>query len=354
MHSDILKEIKAVLSAYPELPKGKNLEYERIPHGHINHSYKLETDSKCLFIQCLNVNIFPNVAAMCNQIEQVTQHLACYYQKNNLPYEAVNFYKTFSNQIFYQIGRNFYRICDYKSALVAHQLPTNNEMVLSAGEAFAHFAKGLIDLPVADAFFPIRRFHDLAFRYQQLQEAKQNSNQATALLGLFQICDKLFDLLKPVLRYLEEGNLPSRWVHNDTKLNNLLFDKQLDARCVVDLDTVMPGSLIFDIGDALRTMGSSLEEDDSELDKLHINKPAIDSFLQGYVSVIGEHMTSEEKEMIPYSGIYMSAIMGYRFLTDFLSGNRYYRVKYPNHNLDRARNQLTLAVILSEDIGKVK
>jgi Ser/Thr protein kinase RdoA (MazF antagonist) len=147
-------------------------------------------------------------------------------------------------------------------------------------------------------------------------------------------------ILTPLEKAWTSGELPTRITHNDSKLNNLLFDTQGKARCVVDLDTVMPGIVHFDIGDSLRSMSVNLAEGDPNTKDLRIQDEFERQYLRGYTD--GDWLTDKERDYLPYAAPYMACIMGVRFLTDYIEGNRYFSIDYPSHNLTRATNQLTL------------
>ena len=142
---------------------------------------------------------------------------------------------------------------------------------------------------------------------------------------------------------LEEGRIPVRVTHNDTKINNILFDRDTGkAVCVIDLDTVMPGSMLYDFGDALRMGGSTAAEDEADLDKVWFNEGAFEAFAKGYLSEMREALTQEELALLPLSVKLMTYECGIRFLTDYLNGDTYFKIHREHHNLDRARNQFKL------------
>ena len=151
---------------------------------------------------------------------------------------------------------------------------------------------------------------------------------------------------------MEEGRIPVRVTHNDTKINNILFDQDTGkALCVIDLDTVMPGSMLYDFGDALRIGGSTAAEDEVELEKVQFDERAFEAFARGYLSEMGEALTEEELALLPLSVKLMTYECGIRFLTDYLNGDTYFKIHREHHNLDRARNQFKLVADIAGKEG---
>ena len=148
---------------------------------------------------------------------------------------------------------------------------------------------------------------------------------------------------------MNNGNIPVRVTHNDTKINNILFDKNTrEAICVIDLDTVMPGSALYDFGDALRVGASTAAEDEVNLDVVHFSKEYFESFAKGFFEEMGNELTEKEIELLAFSAKLLTYECGIRFLTDYLNGDTYFKTKHKNHNLDRARNQFKLVREISE------
>lgn len=349
MHSDHLL-IESLFGHYAETKNSRLVAIVPISHGHINRSYKVQTDNTSYFVQQINHKVFPEVRKLSNQLNQIAIQLESYYCKHHLPYETLAFYQTLEQEKFVELNHNSYwRIADYKSELISHQSAIHVDMVNSAATAFAHFSKGLSELSIEKAFEPIHRFHDISYRYVQLKDAGNKTGEySTVITELLMIADEVFSILRPVHEALSTRDLPKRWTHNDTKLNNLLFDNTGNARCVIDLDTVMPGSVLFDVGDAIRTICTNLPEDDPSVESLEVQFDYAEVFIKAYSQVYADSLTLREQDLLPYSGMYMAAIMGYRFLADYLNGNVYYHTSYPEQNLHRATNQLFLAKALSK------
>jgi thiamine kinase-like enzyme len=202
----------------------------------------------------------------------------------------------------------------------------------------------------------ITDFHNMQFRDAQLQAAitktstvkKKNTSQL-----LESVNDRLA-FLSPLIQSIKSKNLTSRNVHNDTKLNNLLFDTQGKARYVVDLDTVMPGYVHYDLGDALRTAATNLNEDSTDLDNMELNMEGIRLFIEGFITPLESMLDKNEISTLHMAPVYMSLIMGIRFLTDYYNGNIYYKTTYPEQNLHRSMNQIHLAGLFESRADTIK
>lgn len=233
---------------------------------------------------------------------------------------------------------------------------TVNE-VSTAGEAY-EAAKGFGRLNRklagcnAEPFKPtIERFHDLGWRHEQFESALKGATtgritQAEEAVARAKHFAFLVDRYKQLIA---SGKLKLRVFHNDTKINNILFDKDSrKAVCVIDLDTLMPGYFIYDLGDMVRSFVSPASESETDLAKVTVRSEIYDALVQGYLAEMDDVLTHDEKSVIPFSGQMMTYIMALRFLADFLNGNVYYAITYPDQNLDRARNQLQLLGLLCE------
>ena len=221
-----------------------------------------------------------------------------------------------------------------------------------AFEAARGFAELTSKLSGADPnkFKPtIDRFHDLAWRWEQFQTALKNTTEerkqyaADAIAG----CQQFSSLVDQYNKLIASGELQLRVTHNDTKINNILFDgKTRKAVCVIDLDTLMPGYFIYDLGDMIRTFVSPVSEEEKDLSKVVFRRSMYDALIKGYESQMNNALNKTERTLAPFAGMMMTYIMALRMLADFLNGNIYYQITYPDQNLVRARNQLRLLSLL--------
>jgi Ser/Thr protein kinase RdoA (MazF antagonist) len=225
---------------------------------------------------------------------------------------------------------------------VTYQQVEKMETATEAGRAIGVFQSLLSDLknPLIET---IPDFHDINLRISQYNEARKNdpAGRADEVGGEMRFAENHFERMVEYFRMLKT-NAVARVTHNDTKLNNILFDASGKAICLIDLDTVMPGYIHFDYGDALRTMACSTAEDEADLSKVFFRKDIYEYFTSAYLEQTRHFLNPEEIRLLPYAPVYMTFIIGLRFLTDYINGDVYYRVRYPGHNLVRARVQFKL------------
>ena len=326
------------------------------PHGegHIHETYLLETmhHNPDYILQKINHNIFRNIPGMMNNIEIVTRHLR--QKLENLPghdpdIESITLVYTRTGHSFYHDeAGNYWRMYIFIPETVTYQKMSDPLLGFEAGKAIGLFQSLLVDLntPLVET---IPDFHNVNWRISQYQQAKSadTAGRAAAIPEDMGFGEKRFDRMSEYYQSLKDKSVV-RATHNDTKLNNILFDAQNTARCLIDLDTIMPGYVHFDYGDALRTMANTAVEDEKDLSKVHFNREVYDLFTNGYLQSAGGLITYEEKDLLPYAPIYLTFIIGLRFLTDYLNGDAYYRIHHPEHNLERARVQFKLVAELEK------
>jgi len=214
-----------------------------------------------------------------------------------------------------------------------------------AGRAFGDFQHSLVDLPGERLFETIPDFHHTRKRFTALQQAlqKDHYNRAKEAKAEIAFALKHESLVDVILSAMAKGRIPERITHNDTKFNNVMLDVLTgEAMCIVDLDTVMPGCALYDFGDMVRTTTSPTLEDELDLSKVNMQMPMFKELAKGYLSTAGQFLTKAEKSHIAFSGKLITFEIGIRFLTDYLSGDNYFRIHRPAHNLDRCRTQFKL------------
>ncbi|MFD2530919.1 phosphotransferase enzyme family protein [Gracilimonas halophila] len=330
--------IKEILARFPI--SGEQVRVIPVKTGLIHTSYKvIERQGKSYLLQKINTSVFRDVEALMGNIAHVTTILKDAFQSS--PYESLELLKTNDGQLFYEHEFKAWRIYHFKEHLVGYDAPENKEMVVEAGKAFAQFAKTLSQTDPEQLSVTLPDFHSLQKRYQQFKLALKNTPvKLSEIDPLPEQIAGFTQLLLPLEYAMDSGEIPIRITHNDSKFNNLLFDQTNKARCVVDLDTVMPGIIHFDVGDCLRTLTPSTPEDEPNLGKIELREDFHYAFLEGYIENESGWLTEEEIKFIPFSAPYMALIMGIRFLTDYLQGNIYYSCDHPEHNLVRAKCQI--------------
>ncbi len=327
------------------------------PHGegHIHDTFLVETGNHDpdYILQKINQNVFRNIPGMMNNIEIVTRHIRMKLTAipgHHPDLESLSLVYTKTGKAYYldEIGR-YWRMYVYIPDTVTYQKMTDPALAYEAGKAIGFFQAMLSDLetPLVDT---IPDFHNIGFRISQYEQAKRTdpSQRVKEVPNDILFVEKHFGSMSSYYKSLKE-KAAIRVTHNDTKVNNILFDHNNKAQCLIDLDTVMPGYVHFDYGDALRTMSNMALEDERDLSKVLFNRKIYESFTNGYLGEAGSFLATAELELLSYAPIYLTFIIGLRFLTDYLNGDVYYRIHHPGHNLERARVQFKLA----EEMKKV-
>ena len=335
-----LKEVCAVF----RLP-GTYLGYESIQVGIVNRTYKVnfrldDGKKKSFLVQNVNTYAFRNPIGLMNNIDLVTEHI-----RAKCPQKlSLHFHHTADRKTYLVDGSNFWRVMNYVPS--ATYSATKDPVILcNAGKAFGEFQNQLADFDIRLLVETIPGFHDTRRRYESLDEAIARDavgrvEETQAEIGYLQSVRDLACTLTDLGR---EGRLPLRVTHNDTKLNNVLFDEKTnEALVVIDLDTVMPGLMGHDFGDAIRFAANFVAEDCPDYDRVGIDLEVYRAFAQGFLEKTRDTMTSEERATLATSCISLTAELAVRFLDDYLRGDLYFTTQYPEHNLVRTRNQIAL------------
>ncbi len=322
-------------------------------NGHINDTFLLcyETPAngqKKYILQRMNHTIFHNPPQLMDNIVNITSFLRnkITAQGGDPDRETLNVVKTKHGANWYQDSdNNYWRIYQFiENSLCFEQVKSEKDFYDSA-VAFGKFQKMLADFPTELLYETIPNFHHTPSRFQAFKKALNEGIPARIALAQNEIafalereCETtiLTDLLK-------EGQLPLRVTHNDTKLNNILFDADTKkALCIIDLDTVMPGLSLYDFGDSIRFGANTAAEDETDLSKVSLDLSLFEAFTKGYLEGCAGSLTDKEIAMLPMGAKLMTYECGIRFLSDFLLGDTYFKIHRENHNLDRARTQFRL------------
>lgn len=320
------------------------------PHGegHIHETYLVETKDHDpdYILQKINHYIFRNIPGMMNNIEAITSHFRKKLAKmpgHNPAAESLTLVNTRSGKSWLSDEEGCYwRVYTYIPGTVTYQQVSDPAVAYEAGKAIGFFQSMLSDL-VTPLVETIPDFHNIDFRISLFEQAKSaNSAGRVELISddLF-FAGNRFGRMQSWYKSLKE-KATVRATHNDTKVNNILFGQDNKAQCLIDLDTVMPGYVHFDYGDAMRTMANTAAEDERDLTKVHFNKDIYQAFTKGYLHEAGSFLNRDEMQMLPFAPVYLTFIIGLRFLTDYLNGDVYFHIHHPGHNLDRARVQFRL------------
>lgn len=315
--------------------------------GHIHSTWLLHTleeEAPDYILQKINHNVFPNIPLMMDNIVKVIQHL------RNRPSgkgqsKVPSLIKTNNGSAFLKdADDNHWRLYEKISPGISYDVIPNEEVAFEAGRAFGAFIYDLRGLPADELTPVIPGFHSLHLRTNQLKQALKTASRErlSEVKKELDFAETQIKRLKFLSPNGNEDKLPRRITHNDTKLNNLLFDEHQRAVCVIDLDTVMPGRSLYDFGDLVRTAANTRAEDEIKTDQIDFSISTFRAIASGFLQSTSSLLTTEEKALLPVSAQYMAAIMGIRFLTDYLSGDRYYSIDYPGHNKVRCRAQFRL------------
>lgn len=328
-------------------------------NGHINDTYLCDTKPRYI-LQKINTKVFKNPDDVMENIYNVTQHLRNKIEAagGDVDRETLTVIPTRDNEIYYKhTNGDCFRVYKFIEKSVSCDIAEDPMILCHAGTSFGRFQRLLSDFPAHKLHETIVDFHNTPERVNQLKEAIEN-NRA----GRLDIVSKEIDFALDYSKYATEitdaiksGDVPLRVTHNDTKLNNVLFDEESgEGICVIDLDTVMPGSVLYDFGDALRFGASSCAEDETDESKIWFDLEKFEYFVKGFLSEVGECLTEKEIELLPLSALLMTYECGTRFLADYLNGDVYFKIHRENHNLDRARNQFKLVADIESKLYEMK
>jgi hypothetical protein len=316
--------------------------------GHIHETYLVGTQSHNpdYILQKINGNVFRNIPGMMQNIEAVTGHIRnklINFSGHDPGRESLELVKTGSGDSFcIDENGHSWRMYVYIPDTVTYQKMDDPAVAFEAGRAIGFFQALLSDLevPLVDT---IPDFHNMDFRIVQYKEARSKDpfSRANSIAVDILFAEDRFEKMSGYYHALMEKAMV-RATHNDTKVNNILFERNGKALCLIDLDTVMPGYVHFDYGDALRTMANTALEDEKDLSKVMFNREIYSSFTNGYLREAGNFLSAAEKALLPYAPVYLTFIIGLRFLTDYLNGDIYFRIHHPGHNLERAKVQFKL------------
>lgn len=320
-------------------------------NGHINRTFLIqtkETTTSSYIIQKINHHVFPNPDQLQENFMKISQHLANLKlsspdHKDHLKY--LKFYPTKTGKSLYVDAHgDFWRIFNYIEGAESYDLVKNTNQAYQAGKIIGHFQKSLVNFPVSELHDTIPHFHDLEWRLANFdEELLRNSldRNKSAELEINYVQEMREKLLK--IHFAgKSGDIPFRVTHNDTKFNNILLNENDQAVSLIDLDTVMKGMVHFDFGDAIRSITNNVAEDLEDTSQVTINVPYLDAFIRGYFEESKNFLTQKEIVLLPEAPAMMAFMLGVRFLTDYLDGDKYFAIHDKMQNLRRAKVQFAL------------
>ena len=322
---------------------GTPISCEPLGNGHINRTFRVVCDNwKAYTLQRINRVAFRHPEELIENIDAVSRFI----DRKQIGLECIRLCRAKDGRKYCIDDQGeFWRAYDFISGGISLDMPRDRNDFYQAAVAFGKFQQALADFPAASLYETIPHFHDTIDRLRQFRAAIEAD-----------VCGRAKDVgpeidfllareqeLGTLCRMLAAGELPLRVTHNDTKLNNVLLDPQTGcAKCVLDLDTVMPGLSAYDFGDGVRFGASSAAEDEKDLDQVWLKLDMYQAFLEGCLDACGHALTPKEIEVLPLGAKIITAELAMRFLKDYLDGDVYFKIDYPTQNLDRCRTQLKL------------
>lgn len=327
---------------------------ERYGCGHINETYLVVTASGRRYIlQKISNRAFPDVAGLQENIAAVTAHLR---KKDSAPGAALNLILTRAGESWYHHGENSdWRIYDFVENSICLQAPESPEDFYQSAIAFGTFQQQLADFPAHTLHETIRNFHNTPDRYRLFRNALEADVKGRAAEVQpeieFALCHE--EVGGRLMGMLRNGELPLRVTHNDTKLNNVMLNSETRTPlCVIDLDTTMPGLSAYDFGDSIRFGAATAAEDEKDLSKVTMSLDLFRTFTRGFLRAC-PGLTEKERQALPLGALTMTLECGLRFLTDYLAGDVYFGIHYPDQNLDRCRTQFKLVADMEEKMARM-
>ena len=329
---------------------GRFVECVPCGNGHINDTYMVtfeEENGLCRYsLQHMNRSVFKDPVSLMNNILHVTAYLKeqIRSQGGDPQRETLDFVCTKTGEpYFVDSYGEYWRAYHFVEDAYALEEISNPQDFYESAVAFGHFQRMLADFPADSLTETIAGFHDTKARFAAFEQAADVCHRAEGVQQEIRFVRDRYDVACVLGDLLEAGKLPLRVTHNDTKSNNVLIDKATGrGLCVIDLDTVMPGLAVNDFGDSIRFGASTGAEDEKDLSKIWCDLELYETYMKGFVEGCGGTLTDMEIECLPVGARVMTYECGMRFLTDYLSGDTYFKTAYPTHNLDRARTQFKL------------
>jgi len=333
------------------------ISYKELASGHINDTYLIETSNKKNFVlQRINHGVFKDVPGLINNKVSISKHIQgklSYLPKSGQERKVLTFVTTKGGAPFYfDKNGGYWNMMVYITDSITYEAVKNEDIAYEGGKLIGDFLNLTNDFDASQLIEVIPKFHDMSSRFSQFEDSLKVASKER-LMQAKQYIDLVWSLKDEmhILQNLKEsGAIKLRVTHNDTKISNVLFDTNKKGLCVIDTDTVMPGIVHYDFGDAIRTICNSAAEDEKNLELVNFNIDYYHAYVKGFLKEMNASLSAIELKYLPLGAKTMIFIMALRFLTDFLNGDIYYKTKYPDHNLDRAKNQFKLIESLVENL----
>ena len=326
--------------------------------GHINSTFMVECEDGTYIIQRINKNVFKAPLEVMSNLVGITDHIRKKLRASggDVQNGTLQFVKCGEGYTYTDEVGDYWRAYRFVEGN-CYQSCESPEVFFKVGAAFGHFHRQLSDFDASLLYEVIPDFHNTVKRYEAFEAAvKRNAfSRVAECESEIAFARARRDVCGFIVNGLAEGRFPLRVTHNDTKLNNIIMHKETgEGLCVIDLDTVMPGSLLCDFGDAIRFGASTAAEDEADLGKVTVSVELFSAFTRGFLEALGETVIREELAGLVEGARVMALEQGMRFLTDYLEGDTYFRTHYAEHNLVRARNQLKLVAEIERKRGELE
>lgn len=330
-------------------------------NGLINRTFRIECEDGSLYtLQCVNTVVFQEPIALMENIVGV-----CSFMKEKILAEGGDADREVlhpvatreGNYYYWTEEEGFWRVFRYIDEARGYDSAERPGLLYEAAYAFGLFQRRLGEYPAETLHETIRNFHHTEMRYRAFEEAvaKDAAGRAASVKEELAQLIRRKEYASAITSRLADGTLPTRVTHNDTKLNNVLIDDATGkGLCVIDLDTVMPGSLLYDFGDGVRFACNNTAEDDRDADRVYLRLDLYEEYVSGFLTGIGKVITETEKELLPLSAFMMTYEVALRFMTDYLNGDVYFKIASPDHNLVRTRAQIKLMEDMLEKLDEMK
>lgn len=325
------------------------LSHSELKSGHINDTFLILTsEGKTYVLQRINHSIFKDVPGLVNNKVLISMHLKSHFTnivEADLNQKVLSFVKSkYTDFYFHEKDGNFWNVMVFIKNSVTYEIVSDKIVAYEGGKLLGKFLKHTSGFDSGQLIDVIPDFHDMSYRYRQYEASIQTASKIR--LKKAEKYSAVVVRLKSEMHILqnlkESGEIPTRVTHNDTKISNSLFDKNNKGICMIDTDTVMPGIIHYDFGDAIRTICNTAAEDEKDLSKVEFNYEFYKAYKKGFLEQTKDSLSAVELKYLPLAVKTMIFIMGLRFLTDYLNNDIYYKTSYPEHNLDRAKNQFKL------------
>ncbi len=358
-NTDVLQRVAEQFSI-----QGSITSVEPIYKGYINSTYKLETLSQSnhvhkYILQRINTNVFPDVDALMSNFQLTTKHLEEHLQMPGAHKRGTvqSLRPTKDGKLYFADESGTWRVMTYFDDVYSLDIPDEPEVFYYAGVSFGNFIKAMSTVDAAQVKEVIPNFHNTQSRYLDLERsiARDAVNRVAEVAEEIAFVRAHTELFGKIAEALASGKIPTRICHNDCNLNNILFDNETHLPvAIIDLDTVMPSSPLYDFGDSMRIGTNNAKDDEKDLSKVFCNLELYEKYARGYLEACGDILTKEELELLPYASLIITSEDGIRFLMDHIDGDTYYRIEYPGQNLDRSRTQLKLLEDMEQKLPEIR